>query len=91
MPKYPSKVKVVNIKLKIIILWILKGHFSIWKGHCCIVCQKVEEPWPLWPPGSYVPAQMTSKTVTSRVAPLSPLVCDIIFSLFAILQYYLSW
>ena len=50
MPKFPSKVKVINIKLKITILWIWKGHFSIWKGHFCIVCQKVEGPWPLWPP-----------------------------------------
>ena len=33
----------------------LEGHFCIWKGHFCIVRQKVG-PWPLWPSGSYVPA-----------------------------------
>ena len=62
MPKFPSKVNVINIKLKIIISWIWKGHFSIWKGHFCIVCQKVEGPWPLWPPSSYVPVTMNILT-----------------------------
>ena len=55
MPKFPSKVKVINIKEKIIILRVWKGHFSTWKGHFCIVCRKVEGPRPLWPPSSYVP------------------------------------
>ena len=35
MPKFASKVKVI-----ILLLW--KGNFSIWKGHFCIVCQIVE-------------------------------------------------
>ena len=47
MPKFPSEVKVINIKVKVIILWI-------WKGHFCIVCQKVGGPGPSGPPGSYV-------------------------------------
>ena len=50
MPKFPSKIKVINIKVKVIILWIWKGHFSIWKGYFCIVCQKVEGHGPSGPP-----------------------------------------
>ena len=65
MPKFPSKVKVINIKLKIIISWIWKGHFSILKGHFFIVCQKVEGPWPLWPPGSSVP-EVVKRTKNSK-------------------------
>ena len=63
MPKYPSKVKAINIKLKIIILWIWKGNFSILKGHFCVVCQKVEGPWSLWPPSSYVPDHSCPLTI----------------------------
>ena len=32
MPKFPSKVKVININLKVIILWILKGHLLELEG-----------------------------------------------------------
>ena len=63
MPKFPSKVKVIDNKVKIIILRIWKGNFWIWKGHFCIVCQKVEEPWPFWPPGSYVPGNHCNSDV----------------------------
>ena len=47
MPKFPSRVKVINIKVKVIIFWI-------WKGHFCIVCQKVGGHGPSDPPGSCV-------------------------------------
>ena len=50
MPKFPSKIKVINIKVKVIILWIWKGHFSILKEHFCRVCQKVEGHGPSAPP-----------------------------------------
>ena len=49
MPKFPSKLKVINSKVKVIILWIWNGNFWIWKGRFCIVCQKWG-PWPIWPP-----------------------------------------
>ena len=53
--KIPFKVKVINNKIKVIILWIWKrGHFWVWKGHFCIVCQKVGG-MALWLPGTYVP------------------------------------
>ena len=32
MPKFPSKVKVIDIKIKVIILWIWKGHFLDFEG-----------------------------------------------------------
>ena len=41
MPKFLSTVKVINIKVKVVILWIWKGHFWIRKGYFCIVCQNV--------------------------------------------------
>ena len=49
MPKFPSKVKVIYIKVTVIILWAWKGQFLIWKGHFCIVCQKVGAMAPLAP------------------------------------------
>ena len=57
MPKFPSKVKVINIKVKVIILWIWKGHFWIRKGHFCIVCQKLGGHGPSGPP---VPTSLTA-------------------------------
>ena len=59
--KFLQKVKVINIKVKIIILWIWKGHFSIRKGHFCILWQNVGPMAPLAPPGSYVPDFMPRK------------------------------
>ena len=32
MPKFPSKVKGINIKVKVIIIWILKGHLLDLEG-----------------------------------------------------------
>ena len=47
MPKFPSKVKVINIKVKVInikvkviILWILKGHLLDLEGTVLLICQK---------------------------------------------------
>ena len=50
MPKFPSKVKVINIKVKVITIKLKIIVLWIWKGHFCIACQNVEGPWPLWSP-----------------------------------------
>ena len=58
MPKFLPKVKVINIKVKVIILCYImdwKGSFWIWKGHFCIVCKKWG-PWSNFTLSSYLGA-----------------------------------